>query len=228
MNRYMGETFRMGLHVKILSSTQKSREFYGWFLGKRDSESQKFFLEFEEPEDAAGMRFLLERFEDKSERCYMYLPATNDTTPLAPDDPEFSIGATGITMDDLPGLLSYEMESASLLKEEEIAGAECLVLSIPRMKNRMQRVLWITKGELKIIRLQQIGLDGTVQRESNTLEFSTDAAGRELPKRVEIRKPITGERIHMTVDHVVFNVEIADELMDPDKFGSFKWKFGSE
>lgn len=224
MNRYMGETFRMGLHIKTFSSTRKSQEFYGWFVGKRDSKSQRFFLEFEEPQDAAGMRFLLERFEDKSDRCYMYLPATNDTAPLAPDDPEFSIGATGITMDDLPGLMSYEMESASLIKEEEIAGAKCLVVSIPRMKNRMQRVLWITKEELKIIRLQQVGPDGTVRRESNTLEFFTDAGSRELPKKVEIRKPMTGERIYMTVDHVVYNVEIADELMDPDKFGSAKWR----
>jgi len=170
------------------------------------------------------MRFLLERFEDKSDRCYMYLPATNDTTPLAPDDPEFSIGATGITMADLPGLMSYEMESASLVKEEEIAGAKCFAVSIPRMKNRMHRVLWMTKGELKIIRLQQIGADGTIQRESNALQFFADAGGRALPRKVEIRKPNTGERIHMTVDHVVFNIEIADELMDPDKFGTAKWR----
>lgn len=228
MDQNMGESFRTALSITDPTASRKGREFSVWLMGKRDSGSLSYFLKFDQPQEVHGMRFLVLRSDDKPDRCFMYLPASGDTVPVAPDDPNFTIGGSGLTIESMPGFLTHEIEAAAMLDGDVIDGTDCFVVGIPAWRDRSRRILWVAKEDMRVLRIRRLNEDGGVREEANTLSFFKTAEGRYLPREIEIKQIRKNKRIRLFTHHGLFNVLIAEELMNPKLFGSFKWQIESE
>jgi hypothetical protein len=218
------DTFRVVLTVKTLKGKKVLSNHVLWLAGKIKQDKSTFFLDFDEPKDSKGLRFLFEMQPGKAPKAFMYLPAAAKTLPLAVDDPSVDIGATGLTMQDIQGFMPETGAKESILREEKVDGRDCYVISIAMPDGKGERLVWVTKKDFLVVKSQQLDAQGKVIRAFRVVEFFKTEKGREFPREEEITIPQKGIRIQLHQDNAVFGIALPDEIMDPTKFGTFKWK----
>jgi hypothetical protein len=193
-------------------------------MGAADQKLAKFFMDFEEPADSKGLRFLLIVPTGGEPQAFMYLPATQKTLPLATDDPSVDLGGTGLTMDDVQVFVPKGGEKLELLKEEKVQGRDCHVIRVTSPDSKHDRMVWISKEGYLLLRSENRDPSGKVERSFKVTEFFKTAQGKEFPREEEILIPGRGVKIVLRQENAVFDVAIPDEVLDPETFGTFKWK----
>jgi hypothetical protein len=154
----------------------------------------------------------------------MYLPATEKTLPLAVDDPSVDLGGTGLTMEDMQGFVPESVDRTVLVEEQKVQDRDCWVIRVSRAEEKSYRLIWVTKKDFVVAKSQSVDAQGKVTRIFSVVEFFQTKTGREFPREEEITIPGRGVRIMVRQEHASFGVEIPDDLMNPDKFGTFKWR----
>jgi hypothetical protein len=221
----LGEDFRLTLSIKTFKSKKQISSHSLWLMGRVGEKQNTFFMDFEEPADSKGLRFLLQAPVDGSEpKAFMFLPSTGKTLPLAVDDPSVDVGGTGLTMEDVQGFAPRAGETAELIREEKLSDRDCYVIRINRPAEKIERTLWISKKDSIVIKSEDVDSQGKIARSMKVVEFFKASNGREFPREEEILIPSKDMRILMRQENAVFGVEVPDELMDPGKFGAFSWK----
>jgi hypothetical protein len=220
----LGESFRLTLSSKTIKGNKTISSHRLWLMGKLGKETGSFFLDFEEPEESKGLRFLLKVALGKEPMAYMYLPATGKTLPLAIDDPSVDIGGTGLMTEDIQGFMPAGDEKSEIVKEEKSDGRECYVIRVSRPGEKDQRLIWVTKNNFIVLRSETLNPEGKVTRALRVVEFFQAAEGKEFPREEEITIPGKDTRIILRQEQAVFDVEIPAEVLDPATFGTFKWK----
>lgn len=225
MKKHEGETVRAVLNIETFQGPKKVSQHVLWIVAQFEEGGSAVFLEIAEPEDAKGMRLLFRsKFREKPE-AFMYLPATEQAVPVDVDDPSTDIAGTGLTSGDMQPLLPKKGEKETLDKEEDdVLGKKCWVIRIAVPGTKEDRLLWIRKDELDVVRFQQFGPDGKIAREMKVLEFFQTDRGRSYPREEEISVPGKNIRIKVRQEHGVFGVAVPEELLDPKTFGTYKWR----
>ena len=107
----------------------------------------KTFLEFTEPSDIKGTRFLSLEEAEGDDTQYLYLPALGRARRIVSSQKNLRFANTDFTYEDMqrrkPG-----NDQHTILGEEQYSGFDCYVLeSIPKGKNSQygKRVSWIDK-----------------------------------------------------------------------------------
>jgi hypothetical protein len=218
------ESFRVVLTVTTSKNKKSSSEHTLWFMGRTRGSDSDFFIEFDGPKDTKGLRFLMQIAKGQEPKAFMHLPATGKTVALALDDPSMDLGGTGLTMDDIQGFVPGGGETAAILKEEKIEGRDCYVVKVTVPQRNEERMLWITKQGFLVVRTQQVDSAGKVRRIFRVLDFFKTEKGNEFPREEEITIPDKDFHIKVRQEHAVFGVELPDEIMDPEKFGTFQWR----
>jgi Outer membrane lipoprotein-sorting protein len=218
------ETFRVVLTVKTMKEKKVLSNHVLWLAGKASKEKSTFFLDFDEPKDSKGLRFLFEMQRGEAAKAFMYLPAAAKTLPLDVDDPSVDIGATGLTMEDIQGFIPESGEKETILKEENVDGRDCYVISVSRSDGKGERLVWVTKKDFLVVKSQQLDAQGKIERTFRVVKFFKTEKGKEFPREEEITIPQKRIRIQLRQDNAVFGIALPDEIMDPTKFGTFKWK----
>ena len=154
----------------------------------------------------------------------MFLPATGKTFPLAVDDPSVDIGGTGLSMEDLQGFVPKGGETMTLLKDDKVGKRECYVVQVLLPGDAGERLIWISKQGFLVVKTLQKDTKGKVKRTFRVVEFFKTEKGTEFPREEEIVIPERDIRIRVKQEHAVFGIEFPDEVMDPAKFGTFKWR----
>ncbi len=219
-----GDSFRLTLTAKTFKGKKKPTTNVLWIMGKFSPELSSFFVEFEKPEESKGLRFLLTVQPKGQPSAFMYLPATGKTVPLAVEDSGMDIGGSGLSMEDIQVFVPKSGEKTELVGEESVDGQECYKIRISLDDNKGERVLWVTKKEFLVMKNNQMGPQGKITRTFQVLKFFKTEQGKEFPRQEAITIPGKDTRIDVTQEHAVFGIEIPDEVMNPEKFGTFKWK----
>lgn len=220
----LGESFRIALSVKTFKGSKIVSTKALWFMGRVDKKLSSFFVEFDQPADTKGLRFLVLLPEGKQPQAFMYLPATKRTLPMATDDPSVDIGGTGLTMGDIQVFVPKGNEKVEMVKEETLDGRECYVIRVTLPDVKGERLLWIAKNSMIMLKSQNMGPDGKVERSLRVTELFKTAKGKEFPREEEILIPGRDIKILVRQENAVFGVEIPDELLEADKFGTFQWR----
>ncbi len=218
------DTLRVALTVKTMKGKKVLSDHVLWLIGKTSRDETSFFVDFEEPKDSKGLRFLFQMAPGKDPKAFMYMPAAGKTLPLAMDDPSVDIGATGLTMEDIQGFVPKGSEKETLLREEKADGRDCYVISVSMPEGKGERLVWVSKDDFLIVKSQQLDAQGKVKRTFRVVEFFKTEKGKEFPREEEITVPDKGIRIHIRQDNAVFGMALPDEVTDPAKFGTFAWK----
>ncbi len=220
----LGDSFRVALDLTSQKNKAKEVKHSFWFMARRTKDKSSYFVDFEQPDESKGLRFLFVVPRDNKSEAYMYLPASRKTLSLVMDDSSADLGGTGLTMEDLRAFIPEGNKDASVVKEEKIDGRDCYVIKIPLADGKSYRLTWITKDGLLGIRSQHFGPDGRPTREFRVVEFFKTEQGKEFPREEEITIPHKRIKMRLRQEHAVFGIEIRDEIMDPKQFGTFRWK----
>jgi hypothetical protein len=218
------DTFRIVLDVKTQKGKKTVSDHTLWLVGKVDKDASHFFIEFDAPKDSKGMRFLVQMKTGAEPEAFMYLPATGKTVPLAMDDPSADIGGTGLSMEDLQGFVPKGGETAEVVGDEKVDGRECYVLRVTLPSAVGNRMLWIAKDGFLVIKTQQLDGKGKLKRTFRVVEFFKTDQEREFPREEEITIPDKDARIRVRQEHAVFGIELPEEIMNPAKFGTYRWR----
>lgn len=220
----LGDTFRIPLTIKTMKGgTQKSQHIM-WLMGRTKDEQTRIFIEFEEPKESRGLRFLFQFKGNEEPKAYMYLPATRKTLPLAMDDPSVDVGGTGLTMEDIQGFIRQRDGQEVLLREEKAEQRDCYVIQITLPDGQGHRLLWVSKNDYIIVKTQNTDSRGKIRRSFRVVEFFKTEKGKEFPREEEIMIPDKNTKIRMRQDNAVFGIEIPDELMNHETFGTYNWR----
>ncbi|HMK37216.1 MAG TPA: outer membrane lipoprotein-sorting protein [Desulfomonilaceae bacterium] len=218
------DSFRISLAVQTFRGQKLKSKHVLWFMGRMKDDVSKIFIEFEEPKESKGLRFLFEIRPTQESAAFMYLPATRRTLPLAMDDPSVDLGGTGLTMDDIQGFMPQSGEEEAVLKEEKVDGRDCYVIRIILPKGKGERLVWVSKKDFIVVKAQNTDAHGKVVRSFRVTEFFKTENGKEFPREEEISIPAKNTKIRLRQESAVFGTELPDEITDSEKFGTFKWK----
>lgn len=218
------DNFRVVLSTKTLKNKKPPLNHVLWLVGAKNQDSNVFFIDFEQPKESEGLRFLIQVKGNKEAKAFMYLPSTGTTIPLAIDDPSVDLGGTGLTMDDVRGFIPKGNEEATLVKEENSDHRDCYVIRISEAGSKAERLLWITKQDFLVLKSQYSDEQGKVRRKFRVVEFFKTEQGKEFPREEEVAIPDKDTRIIVRQENAVFGIEIPPEILDPAKFGTFRWK----
>ena len=107
------------LTIKSFKGKKAISDHALWAMGRVEQPVTSFFVDFEEPKDSKGLRFLFQTENGKEPRAFMYLPVTGKTVPLGLDDTSVDIGGTGLSLEDLLVFVPKPGETESILREEK-------------------------------------------------------------------------------------------------------------
>ncbi|MCL5124741.1 MAG: outer membrane lipoprotein-sorting protein [Deltaproteobacteria bacterium] len=218
------ESFRAALTIKTIRGKKPPATQAVWVCGKLKNGQADFFFDFDEPQESKGLRFLLQTQQGQAPKVYMYLPATGKTLPVVTDDPSSDIGGTGLNTDDILGFVPNPKEKYSIAREEKIGGQDCWVIQVIKPDNKGERLVWVRKRDFTVVKSEELDSTKKVVRTYKVVEFFKTEDGREFPREEEITIPNKKVRIFVRQENAVFGIELAGELFDPEKFGTFKWK----
>jgi hypothetical protein len=222
--QHFGENFRAALEISTFKGKKKLSAHSLWLVGRKIPDGTGVFVDFEEPRDSKGLRFLFLLRPGEKTEAYLYLPATGKTLPLALAEGSYDIGNTGLTMDDIRAFAPQPGQTEQIIKEEKVEGRDCFVVRITLPKGQGSREMWITKDGFHVIKSRNLGPDGKVLRTFHVIEFFRTERGEEFPRQEEVTVPQKGLRIMITQTHAVFGIEIPEQLMDPKQFGKYRWR----
>lgn len=222
--KHFGENFRAALDINTFKGKKQVSSHSLWLVGQQIPDGTGVFVDFEEPSDSKGLRFLFLLRPGKNTEAFLYLPATGKTLPLAVEEGSYDIGNTGLTMEDIRAFAPQPGQKETIIKEETVDGRDCYMIRITLPKGEGTREMWITKDGFHVIKSRNIRPDGKVWRTFRVLEFFRTQQGEEFPRQEEVTVPQKGIRIMIRQTHAVFGIEIPEQLMDPKKFGTFRWK----
>ncbi len=218
------DTFRAVVSVKTLRKMKAVSHHVLWFMGKTKKDTSTFFIDFIEPKESKGLRFLFEIEPGDETKAFMYMPAAGKTLPLAVNDPSVNIGATGLTMEDIQGFVPNGAGRETLLNEETVDGRECYVIKISMPNEKGERLVWVSKNDFLVIKSEQRDPKGKIQRTFRVVKFFKTDKGTQFPREEEITIPSKKMKILVRQDNAVFGIQLPDEIMDPAKFGTFNWR----
>ncbi|MFC1836132.1 outer membrane lipoprotein-sorting protein [Thermodesulfobacteriota bacterium] len=224
VKRQVGNSFRVGLSVKTFKGKKRVSNHFMWLMGKAGKEVMTIFLEFEEPKESKGLRFLFQGKPGEQPKAFMYLPSTGTTLPLGVDNKEADIGGTGLTMEDIRALVPEKEGELTLLADKKVSGEDCYVIRARFPDRKLERQLWISKENFIIMKSQQLGPDGKVKRTFRVAKLFTAEDGKLYPREEDITVPKKKMRIKLRQDNATFGILIPKELTAPETFGKFKWK----
>ncbi len=218
------ESFRIPLSVKTYKGSRMTANHVIWIMGRTKDQTAQFFVEFEEPKESKGLRFLFLLNKGHEPKAYMHAPATGKTLPLALDNKSVNMGGTGLSLEDIQGFIPQEGEEETLLREEKIDGRDAYVIRISSPDRKGERLLWVSKDDFFVLKSETLDAKGKLQKIFKVVEFFKTLDGKSFPREEEITITDKNMKIRVRQEGAVFGISIPDELLNPEKFGTYKWR----
>ena len=220
----LGHSFRILLTIKTYKVKKLLSDQDLWLMAQPGKDGPNFFVDFDAPPESKGIRLLLLGQKGKEQKALMYLPGPDKSIPLAVADKFAKIAGSGLTMDDIQAFLGKDGGAAELVKEEAVDGRDCYLIRVKFAGESGETLKWISKNNFLLIKTQQTDSSGKVKRSFRVVDFFKTEQGNEFPREEEILIPENNLRILIRQESAVFGIEIPEEVTNPDKFGTFRWK----
>lgn len=224
VKRNLGDTFRVVLTINTFKGKKAVSKHSLWLMGKTGQDSSYFVLDFDEPAESKGLRFLIRLSEGKTPEAYMYLPATKRTIPLDVNDPSADLGGTGLMMEDIAVFQLKGDEKSAIVGEEDVHGRKCYKIQVSAPGQSGARYVWVSKDDYLVMRSENVDAKGKVERKLDVLEFFKTSEGKEFPREEEVQMPRRNVRIRIRQENAVFGIELPAQMLDPKTFGTYGWR----
>ena len=221
--RSFGESFRIVLTITTFEGPKKVSSHVAWVIGQYRPEPAAIFMAFEGPGEQEGLRYLFQMKRGEGIKGFMYDPSVKKTVRLGHDELGADLAGSGLIVDDIKGVVAGTGEKETTLLYESVRGRQCRVILIARPEEKAGRLVWVDEQNNVVVKLQSLDSEGKVVRDLNVVEFFHADSGQVFPREEEITIPGRNMRIRLRQEHGLTGVEIPPEVLDPDKFGEYKW-----
>ena len=224
LKQNLADSFRVFLTVKTYKAKKLLSNQDLWLIAQIRKDGANVFVDVDSPPEFKGIRLLLLGQKGKEQQALMYLPGPDKSIPLAVADKFAKIWGSGLTMDDIQAFIGKDGGTAELVREEAVDGRDCYLIRVKFPGESGETLKWISKNNFLIIKSQQMDSSGKVKRSFRVVNFFKTEQGNEFPREEEIRIPENNLRILIRQESAVFGTEIPDEVTNPAKFGTFRWR----
>ena len=125
------DSFRVVLDVKTFKAKKPIATSTLWLMGRTQGQDSEFFLDFDQPKESKGLRFLIRMRPDKG-TFGIHVPSGHrqDPHPGSRRPPPSISAAPVLSMDDLQGFVPKGGETMALLKDEKVDHRDCYVVQV--------------------------------------------------------------------------------------------------
>jgi hypothetical protein len=137
---------RISMTLTAPSGQKRVRELTMLRRNEDKDGRQKYFIYFHQPADVRGMSFLVDKYPNKDDDRWLFIPGINLVKRLAARDAAQSFVGSDFTYEHVSGR-DLDADAHRLLREENVAGKDCYVVeSTARQEAEYKRKLaWIEK-----------------------------------------------------------------------------------
>jgi outer membrane lipoprotein-sorting protein len=172
---YAGKSFRSDIKMRIQSQDGKERlrDLSMLRLNMPEPGVQRYFMYFHSPEDVRRMAFLVNKYPEKEDDRWLFIPSLEMVQRIAARDAGSSFAGSDFTYEDISGR-DLGSDIYKFLREENVGDRPCFVIeSTPRTPaSYKQRISWIDKGNYLPLKEEYRDLKGEAYR-----EFTADEVG---------------------------------------------------
>ncbi|MDI3548196.1 MAG: hypothetical protein PWR10_1848 [Halanaerobiales bacterium] len=166
---------------------------------KDDGKLEKQLLEYLEPADVKGTKFLsINNTETDENQMWLFLPALGRERRIAGHMTEDKFMGTDFTYDEIGGGQSYSDDyQAKRLADEEFAGYNCYVLEmIPEDKDSdySKVKMWVWQDEMIPLQIEFYNLDGQLSKKLVSSELEKEDDGDYMPHKVVMSDELAGTK----------------------------------
>lgn len=182
------------------------------------------YLRLMGPFEIEGVTLLSIQKDGSEEAQYLYMPTIDSVRRIAPSGRRgFFVGSDFAYEDFMvedPDAFSYER-----MLDGSIDGESCFVISAkPKgedwdlMTNYGQRVIYVTKEDLRIVQVDFYGKNRDLIKSLKLEEFAPVMEETRIPKRLEMVNHERESRSMFVATETAYNIEIPARFFDPDRF----------
>lgn len=219
---YPGATLKTKVIMQLVTETGSTRTRVLTMLRKNVSGGldQKYFLYFHQPDDIRGTAFLAWKYPDRETDRWIFIPAVNMVRRIAASDSRSSFVGSDFMYEDISGR-NLDKDNYTLLREEELADAECYVVQgVPKTPAEYTRKLsWIDERTFLPRKEEYYDAQNQVARVFTADEIQNVAADQHgtkiaIPSVVKrtMKNVQSGHRTVVTYENVEYDVELPDDI----------------
>jgi outer membrane lipoprotein-sorting protein len=206
------ETSEVTMRLVTKGGDQRVRKLK--MLQKGKSSSKKVLIEFSEPADVRGVKFLVWRHPDRDDDRWLYLPSLHMVRRISAADKRSSFVGSDFVYEDIAGR-DVDQDKHALTGSETIHGQECYVVkSVPRDSKSAEfahKVSWVRKDGFVAIQEKYYDRRGDLLKQF-TVDDLDNIQGIWTVRKQTMRNLQTGHHTIVTWDKVKYNTGLGDDV----------------
>ncbi len=183
---------------------------------KESNGTEKQLLEYLEPADVKGTKFLSITEEGKEALMYMYFPFMGKEIRIAAGEESDSFMETDFTYEEIGSGQTYQEEyDASRLKDEVLEEYPCYVLRLTPQEEDSDYTyikMWVWQEEFLVLRIEFYEEDERLTKTLSNSDIREEEEGEFMPHRIVMADEIKGTKTIIEI------VETKEEELSEDYF----------
>jgi len=173
---------------------------------------QKYFMYFHRPADVAGTTFMVDKFPNRDDDRWIFIPAINLVSRIAARDSRSSFVGSDFTYEDVSGR-DLSADAHTLVKEDQVDGRKVSVVeSIPKGPAEYARKLaWIDRTTFLPIKEEYYDVQGALYKRFTADEIKDVQGFPTVVKRTMVNVK-TGHKTEVVFERVQYEVGLRDDL----------------
>lgn len=209
-----GDDSKIRVHMRLITRSGKERVREMTMLRKNyEAGMQKYFIYFYTPSDVRDMTFMVNKYPDRDDDRWLFVPAINMVRRIAVEDKASSFVGSDFTYEDISGRAPVD-DNHELVREEPLNGRDCYVIkSTPKAGDMAYsyKLSWIDKENFLPLKEEYFDRRGELNR-IFTADFVTDIDGFPTATRRTMKNVQSGHRTEVTFTKTEYNLGINDSL----------------
>ena len=211
---YAGDDMKAKVLMELINKDGRKRIRELTMLRKdyQEAGNQKYFMYFHKPADVKNTTFMVNKYSDKDDDRWLFIPAINLVKRIAANDKYSNFVGSDFTYEDISGRKPEE-DVHALLRKEELNGISCFVIeSIPKEASRYtKRISWIDEIDVLPLKEEFYDKQNELYRLFESLEIKKIDGFPTITRRV-MKNFKTGHRTEVTLQEVEYNLGIEDNI----------------
>ena len=214
---YAGDDMKAKVLMRLISKGGKERIREMTMLRKDTQEGgdQKYFMHFSKPADVRNMTFMVQKYPQKDDDRWLYIPAIKMVRRIAANDKRSSFVGSDFTYEDLSGRDIEEDDHTLLQKEETLGGKACFVIeSVPKSSGGAEwsrKISYIDKASFIPLKEEYYDPRGELLRTFTADEIKEVQGFPTIVKRT-MQNVSSGHRTEVTFGAVQYNLGLPETL----------------
>lgn len=199
-------------HMEVASQGETKERVFDLML-RREGVNYRAVISLVEPQEMAGLRFLIVAERGKRNRQWAYFPDLDLVRAIAGRDQEDPFLGSDVTFADLSGGAHLDDLVHRLVGEEAVDGSTCYLMEgVPRHKTGYGKLRgWVRKDNFVTVRAVFFDNEKEPLKEAHLSDiFELD--GVPVVHRIEIRSLITDSLTRLVLEDVKINRDLSFEL----------------